>query len=52
MDMSSSDKEFALVPPQPDAVERAVTGLLEDPSDDVDPWWQAGLDDALADPCI
>ena len=52
MDMSSSDKQFTLVPQQPDEVERAVADLLQDGSGDVDPWWQTGLDDALADPNI
>jgi hypothetical protein len=49
MDMASSDEcRLELVPTQPDEVERAVAKLLADDSDDVDPWWRAGLEDALA----
>jgi len=47
MDMANSDNQLELTPAQPDEVERAVAELLRDPSDEVDPWWQAGLDDAL-----
>jgi len=45
--MANSDNQLELTPAQPDEVERAVAELLRDPSDEVDPWWQAGLDDAL-----
>ena len=47
--MANSDEvQVALTPAHPVEVERAVAELLADDSGDVDPWWQAGLDDALA----
>jgi hypothetical protein len=41
--------EIELSPPQPPEIERAVAELagLDEPP--VDPWWQAGLEDALAE---
>jgi hypothetical protein len=40
-----------LQPPQPPSVERVVELLLEERSrPDVDPWWHAGLVEALAEP--
>ena len=38
-----------LEPAQPEAVVRAVASLLDVTEREVDPWWQAGLEDALAD---
>jgi hypothetical protein len=49
MDMASSDERLELTPAQPDGVREAVAALLGDHSGEIDPWWQAGLDDALAD---
>jgi hypothetical protein len=48
-DVSFSDEQLALTPVQPDEVVRAVGELLRTPAEDVDPWWQAGLGDALGD---
>lgn len=40
--------DLELDPPQPDEVTRALSELLQ--ADKApDPWWQAGMDDALAD---
>jgi hypothetical protein len=36
-----------LEPEQPEAVVRAVEELLERDEPAPDPWWQAGIDDAL-----
>ena len=47
LDMSPSDEQIELSPAQPDAVLDAVAELLDDPGPAADPWWQAGLDDAL-----
>ena len=48
MDMANSDTDrVQLTPAQPREVVAAVAGLLADVPDDPDPWWQAGLDDAL-----
>jgi hypothetical protein len=48
-DMANSDgAQVELTPDQPAEVERAVSELIGAASDEVDPWWQAGLDDALA----
>jgi hypothetical protein len=38
--------DVELEPDQPDEVTEAVAGLLE-ADREPDPWWQAGLDDAL-----
>jgi hypothetical protein len=38
--------ELELEPPQPEPVVAAVDELLRDERT-VDPWWQAGVDDAL-----
>jgi hypothetical protein len=40
--------ELELDPPQPPEVVRAVAALL-DAASRVDPWWQAGLDEAVAE---
>lgn len=49
--MSSSDNpHLELSPVQPAQVASAVAELLRDAPAGADPWWQAGLDDALADP--
>jgi len=45
--MATSGDEFELVPAQPADVERAVAELLADDAGEADPWWQAGLDEAL-----
>jgi hypothetical protein len=50
MDMSRSDDEIELTPEQPDEVRAALEALLGDAGRAVDPWWRAGLDDALTDP--
>jgi len=50
MDMAKSDDEIELMPAQPDEVRAAVQALLGDADTAVDPWWRAGLDDALTDP--
>ena len=52
MDMARSDKEIELTPAQPEEVRAAVEALLGDAVGEVDPWWRAGLEDALADPAI
>jgi hypothetical protein len=41
--------DLELSPAQPDAVASAIGALVAPPPDQVDPWWQAGLDDALSD---
>ena len=38
--------DVELQPEQPDEVEAAVFGLLAGP-ERPDPWWQAGIDEAL-----
>lgn len=50
--MASSDRLLELTPSQPEAVARAVEKLLGDPSEAADPWWQAGLEEALEDPDV
>jgi hypothetical protein len=49
MDMARSDKEIELTPAQPDEVRAAVAAVLGDADRSDDPWWRAGLDDALTD---
>jgi hypothetical protein len=39
--------DLELDPPQPDEVTRALTKLLEESEAASDPWWQAGIDEAL-----
>ena len=39
--------DVVLSPPQPDEVEQAVEQLLEAAPAAPDPWWQAGVDEAL-----
>lgn len=39
--------DLALTPEQPDAVATAIEALVEQPLPAPDPWWQAGLEDAL-----
>jgi hypothetical protein len=41
--------ELELSPRQPDAVAAAIEALVVPPPPDPDPWWSAGLDEALAD---
>lgn len=45
--MAILDSELELTPAQPEAVARAVASLLPPHESPVDPWWQAGLDEAL-----
>ena len=40
--------ELTLDPEQPDAVVSAVRELLRSTAPSPDPWWQAGVDEALA----
>ncbi len=47
--MAEEDQKIELSPPQPPAVRRAIADALAEPGATVDPWWQAGLDEALAD---
>lgn len=39
--------ELELTPQQPAAVVEAVAALLARPESALDPWWQAGIDEAL-----
>lgn len=39
--------ELELSPEQPSTVVAAVAALLGDPPPAPDPWWQAGIDEAL-----
>jgi len=39
--------DVELDPEQPEEVARAVAELLDESAADPDPWWQAGLDQAL-----
>lgn len=39
--------ELELTPEQPEAVVRAVESALEAENPAPDPWWQAGIDEAL-----
>ena len=41
--------DLELSPPQPGAVASAIGALVAPPPKQVNPWWQAGLDDALSD---
>jgi len=41
--------DLELDPPQPDEVSRVLGELLRDAQQEPDPWWQAGIDDALDD---
>jgi hypothetical protein len=41
--------DIELEPPQPDEVRRAVEELLDLDPAPVDPWWEAGLEEALRD---
>jgi hypothetical protein len=41
--------DLELSPAQPDAVAAAIEALVTPPSQHADPWWQAGLDEALSD---
>jgi hypothetical protein len=36
-----------LNPPQPQPVAAAISGLLAGPEPEIDPWWVAGLGEAL-----
>jgi hypothetical protein len=37
-----------LDPPQPEPVAQALVEVLAEPEQRPDPWWQAGLDEALS----
>jgi hypothetical protein len=39
--------DVELDPPQPDEVVRAVAEVLAEDDAGPDPWWRAGIDDAL-----
>ncbi len=39
--------ELELTPPQPDEVVQALSELLTQPPPEPDPWWQAGIAEAL-----
>jgi hypothetical protein len=39
--------ELELTPPQPDEVVQALSELLTPSSTEPDPWWQAGIAEAL-----
>jgi hypothetical protein len=39
--------DIELDPEQPEEVTRAVAELLDETVPDPDPWWRAGVDDAL-----
>jgi hypothetical protein len=41
--------DVELEPQQPEPVVRAVAELLAATAREPDPWWQAGIDDALAE---
>jgi len=41
--------DLELDPPQPDEVSRALGELLRAVKQEPDPWWQAGIDEALDD---
>jgi hypothetical protein len=41
--------DLELEPPQPDQVSRALGELLQAVNEEPDPWWQAGIDEALDD---
>jgi len=45
--LSLSPMDIELEPEQPEEVVRAVANLVADDGAPTDPWWQAGLDDAL-----
>ena len=45
--LSLSCVEVELEPNQPEEITRAVEDLLRDAEPAVDPWWQAGIDEAL-----
>ena len=47
LDYALQTMDVTLSPDQPDEVERALAGLLEPGPDAPDPWWQAGIDEAL-----
>ncbi len=44
--MAEKDAQIEVSPPQPQAVVRAVAAALAREGEAVDPWWQAGLDEA------
>ena len=39
--------DVELDPPQPSEIVDAIAEALEEPRDAADPWWQAGIDEAL-----
>jgi hypothetical protein len=40
--------EVETTPPQPDEVDETIARALDEGPPAPDPWWQAGIDDALA----
>jgi hypothetical protein len=44
------ESELELDPQQSDAVQAAVRELMAPPAGDADPWWQAGMEEALSPP--
>ena len=46
-DYARQTVDLDLSPEQPDEVEQAVSRLLDAGDPDPDPWWQAGIDEAL-----
>lgn len=43
-----SSVDVDLDPPQPEPVAQALVEVLAEPEQRPDPWWQAGLDEALS----
>jgi len=41
--------ELETDPPQPEPVVRALAAALDERPPEPDPWWQAGIDDALGE---
>jgi hypothetical protein len=39
--------DVELDPPQPSEIVDAIAEALQEPRDAADPWWQAGIDEAL-----
>jgi hypothetical protein len=42
------DVDLELTPPQPPAIEQALAAALAEATPEPDPWWEAGLEDALS----
>jgi hypothetical protein len=47
MEEPRTPPELELRPEQPPAVERALAELLDGSRPPVDPWWRAGIEEAL-----